>query len=107
VCLLLSGELSLELICNVDTIHEVVVIVYYSCDGSSHVRNNYCLRPAPKPPTTSAKPGAAPRADRQLVYIEGYSSSLPSSSSLLSLVSSIVQSTKLPSLNSILYVPSQ
>jgi hypothetical protein len=32
---------------------------------------------------------------------------LPSSSSLLSLVSSIVQSTKLPSSNSILYVPSQ
>jgi hypothetical protein len=35
-------------------------------------------------------PGAAPKRDRQLVYIESYSSSLPSSSSLLSLVSSIV-----------------
>jgi hypothetical protein len=35
------------------------------CDGSSHVRSNHCLRPALKPPTASAKPGA----DRQLVYI--------------------------------------
>jgi hypothetical protein len=34
-------------------------------------------------------PRAAPRADRQLVYIETYSSALPSSSSLFSLVSSI------------------
>jgi hypothetical protein len=43
-------------------------------------------------------PRATPKADRQLVYIESCSSFLPSSSSLLSLVPSIVQSTKLPSL---------
>jgi hypothetical protein len=48
--------------------------------------------------TAVSVPRAAPRAEIQLVYIESYSSSLPSSSSLLSLVSSIVQSTKLPSL---------
>jgi hypothetical protein len=42
-------------------------------------------------------PGAA-RADRQLVYIESYSPPFLPSSSLFSLVSSIVQSTKLPSL---------
>jgi hypothetical protein len=39
---------------------------------------------------------AAPRADRQLMYIENYSSSLPSSSSLLSLVSLIVAIYKAP-----------
>jgi hypothetical protein len=39
---------------------------------------------------------AAPRADRQLVYIESCSSFLPSSSSLLSLVSSIVAIYRAP-----------
>jgi hypothetical protein len=41
-------------------------------------------------------PRAAPRANKQLVYIESYSSSLPSSSSLLNLVSSIVAIYKAP-----------
>jgi hypothetical protein len=44
------------------------------CDSSSHVRSNYCLRPALKPSTASAKgqlSRAAPRADRQLVYCGG------------------------------------
>jgi hypothetical protein len=41
-------------------------------------------------------PRAAPGANKQLVYIESYSSSLPSSSSLLNLVSSIVAIYKAP-----------
>jgi hypothetical protein len=48
-----------------------------SCNGSSHVRINYCLRLAPKPLTASraVTKGSYPG---QFVYIESYSSlSLP------------------------------
>src|SRR5208282_1863741 len=87
------------------------------CDGSSHVRSDHCLKPALKPPIALAVPGAVPgavlgavpRADRQLVYIDSYSYHLPSFSSLFSLVSSIsaiYRAPFIPSLNSILYVPS-
>jgi hypothetical protein len=57
--------------------------------------------------TLQQLPRAAPRADRQLVYIESYSSPFLPSPSLLSLVSSISAIYEAPFyLNSISYVPS-
>jgi hypothetical protein len=66
-------------------------------DSCVTVRNMYAATAvSAKGQFQGAVTRAAPRADRQLVYIESYSSSLPSSSSLLILVSLIVAIYKAP-----------